>query len=89
MQLLKGANKSRITRVCREIRLRRRPNVYHRNGGDSPIPTVAKAVRMDRALPNPFPKLRKGLFKQNNVNASVEMNGKQTKIQLQLNGFCI
>ena len=62
MQLLNGANKSHRTRVCWKMRPRRKPNVYHRSGGDSQIPTVAKAVRMGHALPNPIPKLRKDLL---------------------------
>ena len=46
-QLLNGANESKITRVCREMRPRRKPNVYHCSRGDSPIPTDAKAVRIE------------------------------------------
>ena len=58
MQFLKGVNKSKIG-VCRELQPKLKPNVYHRSGGDSPIPTVAKVVRMGRALPNPFPQIAK------------------------------
>ena len=50
MQLLKGANISKITGVGRKLR---------RSGGDSSIPTVAKAVRMGRALPSSFPQSSK------------------------------
>ena len=61
-QLLKEANKSKITRVCREIRLTHKPNVYHRSKGDSLLPTVDKAVRMGRAPLSP--QLRKGRLHQ-------------------------
>ena len=67
-----GASKLKIIRVCREMRPILKPNVYDRSGvacvqtldkklsgGDSRIPSVAKSVRMDRALPNPFPIIAK------------------------------
>ena len=59
MQLMKGANRLKITRVCREMRPRRKPHVCDRSGGDSPIPIVAKAVRMCRTLLSAFPQIAK------------------------------
>ena len=56
---LNGANRSKITRVCKEMRPKRKPNVYHQSGGDSPIPTVVMAVRLGYALPSPFLKFAK------------------------------
>ena len=51
MQLLKFANKSKITQVCREMRLRHKPDADHLEADwILLIPTSAKAVRMGRAL---------------------------------------
>ena len=36
MQLLKGANRPKITRVCRELLPMCKPYVYHQSGGESP-----------------------------------------------------
>ena len=63
MQLLKGANASKIARVFREMQPRHKTYAYHRSRGDPQLPIVARAVRMGRALFSLFLQIaKKGLL---------------------------